>query len=566
MKKLIAISLLLVISSMNSILQGHDEINRFWTFDDVANAISGAIESPTDTAKKLIRDSLPVALPQDRIVVETSTDLSDKEKKFLEKRSKKASNVLKEKFNINQPLKIAFCCSGGGNRAMIGTLGLLTAAAKSHLLDATLYISGLSGSTWTIAPFCYLASTSLQDKDYETILKTMKKGLYEMLDDYSMFQFHGVSTPPLLSFESADDFLLEVSKRFAYNQPLTLVNFFGYIVGDYALKPMGNDRISEKWTTIAKQMEEGNNPLPLCSAIFESDKWLGHSNYEWFEMSPLQAGSSSLGYIPVEFLGSGFNKGILDTHAVCHEYPISFFLGMYGSAFAATIQDISNLQKSLRRSVTLFKDIALEDLRQIQTKKSFLFQNNFIQSTIKEFITDAITSRNTLTYAHFPNYSKNLQTSILKDSVELGLFDAGIDFDLPLPTLVDRKEREMDVVFLYGSHPGNTKTLEDIANYCRKKHVGFPSVSHLSQDQLQSHAITILNDPRLTIYDKNLATYIYIPTNDIDLYSTPYITFNFKYNNDEINYLSDKVENALLSNMNEIKQVMSLVAQKRYAQ
>lgn len=539
--------------------------NRFISFGNVMNAFSNALESPADMARGLIKDSFPVKQPHQNIVVQTSTDLCAAEKNFTQNRSCHTQQALTEHFGINKPLKLAFCCSGGGNRAMVGTLGLMTAAAKSKLLDATTYVAGLSGSTWLLAPFSFLATNSNHQKSFEDTLNLLRQSYYKMLDDYSMISFLGVNTPPLLSFESTDDFLVEVAKRFAYDQTFTLVNLFGYIVGDFAMEPMGNDRVSEKFSTMADKLEQGTIPMPLYSAIFESDTIFDKPVYEWFEVSPVEAGSASLGYIPVEYLGSGFEHGILDRNNLCHEYPISFFLGMFGSAFAATIQEISELQKALKRKETLFKDMNLESVPHFRSNRNFLIENNFVQGVVKDLIADTLNCRNPLTYARFPNYSKGLGASVIKDHSEIGLFDAGIDFDLPLPLLVDRPEREMDIVILYDSHPGNISILEQLATYCRKKHIKFPSL-HVSQSDLRNNVITILNDPRSFDYDKNMTTYIYLPTNDVNIYTAPYITFNFKYTNEEIDMLSDKIENALLSQMDTVQEVMRLVAEKRYAE
>lgn len=43
---------------------------------------------------------------------------------------------------------IAVLGSGGGERAAVAMLGSLEQMEKEHLLDAVLYIGGISGSTW----------------------------------------------------------------------------------------------------------------------------------------------------------------------------------------------------------------------------------------------------------------------------------------------------------------------------------------------------------------------------------------------------------------------------------
>lgn len=516
--------------------------------------------SPADVAKKLIKETYPVDMPHQPVHVQSSISLSNSEKNFLHHRMNKAQQVLQASFGIEQPLRLGFCCSGGGNRAMIGTLGLLSAAAKTKILDASLYLAGLSGSTWLISQLSYLAATSYKYRSLEEILHDIKNDYKKRLSDYSMININGMFGPPLLSFESTDDIFVDIAKRFAYNQEITLVNLFGSLVGDYALGLMGRDRLSEKWSCIADESEHGTIPLPLCSAIFERPGLsFFKPSYEWFEMSPLQCGGRELGYIPVEYLGSGFYNGSLDYNQMCHEYPIGYFLGMYGSAFAVTIQEIGHLQKQLRKCPTILKDDVIEQLQ----KKS-LFNNSLVQGFVHNIIEDVIMSRNSLTYSHFANFSQGMHNSVLKDQESLGLFDAGIAIDLPAPALLDRPERNLDLVIMYDSHNGNAHVFNQIEDYCKEKGLKFPDVSHLNDYILSSQDMTIINDPRDESYDKESATYIYIPTNNIDVKNPPYTTFNFKYTAHDIEELSSKIENVFMSSFDEIKEIMRLVAVKRH--
>lgn len=512
-------------------------------------------DSTVSLLKALIKEMHAPAVPTMPVMVQKDVRLSKEEKRFLQNRLSIVQNNLKKDFGIEQPLRIGFCCSGGGNRAMIGTLGLLTGAAKAHVLDSTLYLAGLSGSTWAISQFCYLAATTYRKQEFGTILSDMKKSYSKNLHDYSMLHVQGVYAPPLISFESSDDVCLEISKRFAYEQPMSLVNLFGALVGDYALGLCGNDRLSEKWSRLIPFMQKGLTPLPLCSATFEKSP----QKYGWFEMSPLQCGSKELGYIPVQYLGSLFKEGQLDIEGICPEYPLSFYLGMYGSAFAATVQDIAAIQKDLHRNITLLKEDEDSVLRQRN-----ILDNHIVKDIIQGTIKDIITSRNPLTYARFPNYSKDIHESVLNDQETLGLFDAGIAFDLPLPLLIDRPERNLDVIFLYGSFPGSKHALQALEKYCYQQNIPFPDLSIVANEELQEQDMTILNDPADFDYNVESPTYIYFPTNNINIYAIPYITLNFRYTVKEINTLSEKMENVFLDNIDSIKKTLQLVAQKRY--
>lgn len=556
MKRILMLSLLGLAGHIAADLQQVDK-NRFFDFDYIASLFFENVISPTDIAKKLIKDVYSVQPPHHPVHVHTDTNLSSEERNFLRNRTHKVRRVLEKHFGIDEPLRIGICCSGGGNRAMVGSLGFLLGAAKTNILDATTYLSGLSGSTWLIAPFSYLAATTYKYEQFEDILRAIKDDFIKRLNDFSMININGIHTPPLLSFDSTDDVLVETAKRFAYEQPVTLVNLFGSLVGDYALGLMGCDRLTTFWTDIASEIQLGDTPLPLCSAIFDTS-FCSHNDYEWFEMSPLQAGSSMLGYIPVQYLGSQFSFGTLDDSNICPEYPLSFYLGMYGSGFAITVHDIGTIQKSLGEPTTILKDAQLRNIQ----RGHYLLENNIVLELAKSIVHSVISSRNPLTFAHFPNYSQGLFSSLLRDQPNLGLFDAGIDMDLPVPAFVDREERSVDVILLYDAHQGNTTTLHKISDYCHRKGVAFPDVSQV-EDSVRHNVMTVLNDPRSWGYNPRMTTYIYIPTNDFDTTLPPYATLNFRYEEQDVNVLSNNIENIVISQADEIKEVMKLVATRK---
>ncbi|KAG7252467.1 hypothetical protein CRUP_038306 [Coryphaenoides rupestris] len=62
-------------------------------------------------------------------------------------RNAAVEDELREEYPNNVP-NIAILGSGGGQRAMVGMLGSLYQMGKEGLLDAALYVSGVSGSTW----------------------------------------------------------------------------------------------------------------------------------------------------------------------------------------------------------------------------------------------------------------------------------------------------------------------------------------------------------------------------------------------------------------------------------
>ena len=52
--------------------------------------------------------------------------------------------------SLSETPTVAVMGSGGGIRAMVGYIGCLKALEDMGVLDASCYLSGLSGSTWLI--------------------------------------------------------------------------------------------------------------------------------------------------------------------------------------------------------------------------------------------------------------------------------------------------------------------------------------------------------------------------------------------------------------------------------
>ncbi|MFA5999043.1 MAG: hypothetical protein WC747_03440 [Candidatus Babeliales bacterium] len=543
--------------TQSSLSTGEVRKNEPKRFFGRSNIFSAIISSPEILLKKLIKYQYPTLKPSAPVAVQITGDLCSQEKLFLQNRLKNVQVVLKDEFEIDKPLKVAFCCSGGGNRAMIGTLGFLTGAVKSKVFDATLYVAGLSGATWTIAPLCYLAATGHYENTLD-ILIDMKLHLFQSLSEEIPFGINGIYPPPLLPLSLSDNFFIEVAKRVAYDQPISLINVYGPLVANYSLELAGDNRLDATWSSVAPSMQSGRMPLPLCASIYETTV----RNYEWFEMSPFQAGSIDLGYVPVEYLGSEFSKGQLNLDSVKLEYPISFYLGMYGSAFAATVQDLNEEQLKLRGTKSLADNLFQIDLQVDvqpfgQMHKNALLSNSLVQNYIKDLIQKIIAERNPITYAKFPNYRQDGDT--------LGLFDAGIDFNLPVPTLINRPERALDIIIMYDSNPGDLQTIREIAAYGKRKGLLMPEkMSEVTLKQLSAETMTVFNDPRTDSYNKNVATYLYFPTKDIDVTTAPYVTFNFRYLPEYTEFLASKMEQAFLSQVVHIKEIMQLVAHKKY--
>ena len=122
----------------------------------------------------------------------------------------------------------------------------------------------------------------------------------------------------------------------------------------------------------------------------------------------------------------------------------------------------------------------------------------------------------------------------------------------------------MDIIFLYCSFPGQKKSLQALEKYCYEQGTFFPDLSMIDDESLQSQEMVVFNHPNDFDYNKAFPTYIYFATNDIDIQSAPYMTLNFRYTQTDIETLTDKTEQIFLHNIDEIKNILQLVADKKY--
>lgn len=513
--------------------------------------------------KKAIRMKYPVTAPAGTVVVRTSRELCPEEKEYLKHRMPKVQQVLKDSFNISQPLRIAFCCSGGGNRAMVGTLGIFMAASRHNFLQASVYCAGLSGSTWTIAPWSYLYLKGLiNQKSYEQSFGDIQDSFFTVLNDPTMIDpsKKGLFLPPMLGNDVKSVFSNQMALRFGYNQHLSAVDVWAALIGNYALKPAGKDRLQVAWSELYELAQQGNIPLPLCSAAFDARLDISSGDrkqevgalYDWLETGPFEAGSTVLGYIPMKYFGSEFSNGTLVPEMVQNEYPLSFWLGIYGSAFSLTLNDA--IEKGLPSpSIDVFgQEVKIPVDVWV---KQIIDENVGVESRSK---------RVNKIHAQFPNFSVGLKDSLLKNQEQIGLFDGGIAFNIPLPLVLDRAERGVDIVIMYDSNPADIQTLKNADIYFKRKNISMPTMGNRSKADLLSRAMTVFNDPRDTkSYNSKQPTLIYFPTN-LDVSKPPFTTANFRYTQEDVTKLVSTMDDAFESQVPDMTEILQKVALARY--
>ncbi|KAM4825518.1 cytosolic phospholipase A2 gamma [Thomomys bottae] len=231
----------------------------------------------------------------------------EKEKACVETRSHRVLAALKcNGIQATQAPAVALLGSGGGMRAHIAFLGVLSELEELGLLDAIMYLAGVSGSTWAMSSF-YSSHGDIAQVEMD-LKQRFEQQEWNLSD----------------SLQKAIE-----SSRFT-NYSLT--DFWAYLVVSRQSREFQDSCLS----SLQEDVEAGKLPYPIFAAIDNDlqDEWVKEkTKYSWFEFTPHHAGYPALGaYIPITQFGSKFQNGKLSTPEC--ERDLSFLRGLWGSAVA----------------------------------------------------------------------------------------------------------------------------------------------------------------------------------------------------------------------------------------
>lgn len=345
---------------------------------------------------------------------------------------------LEMKLDRNSVPHISFCFSGGGFRAMILTLGFLQAAQELGLFDATMFMAGLSGSTWAMAP--WIASNEPMDVYIEGLSKKIEQGL-----DH-------INNPTEITL-----LMQQLIIKTLHNQPISAMDVYGAILANTLLEDSQKSRMKETITQSHQDVLMGFLPLPIYTTIRTNN-----TPYEWMECTPFEIGSSHLqAYIPTWAYGRKFKDGASLDYAP--EQSMGYFLGVFGSAFEVNFSDIIYHTH--------------EQLLAIKAKLPRSLQG--IASDIVQIIKNSPLNELRLFPSMLRNFTYNIPWSPLRDDKNLCLVDAGIDFNLPLPPLL-RPERNVDIIIIYDAS-GTIKECKELKRaeaYAHTHNLKFPKIDY----------------------------------------------------------------------------------------
>lgn len=367
--------------------------------------------------------------------------------------------MLNRPLNDNQVPKITLVGSGGGYRAMFCTTGSLCAAKKMGLLDATTYLTALSGSTWCVAPWI---STGKPLDEFKTYLQNCAAKSFGNL-----------------SLEEKILMVKALAKKNAYKQPLTLVDPYGGLLANRLLEALGDKRQKTKLSEQAQKIANGSYPYPIYVAIDGRESII--TGQTWYEFTPHTIGDRTNNmHIPTETYGKKFKQGIVIKDAP--EKSLAYLMGTWGSAFGANVHEI-----------------ILE-----------IIKDNEILKTIFEILPDWLESDRLLPfYAKVANYMRDMddiQDTTLTPEKHMLFVDAGLEINLPYPPISGIcPERKADIIILLDASAGTMGAeLIKVNEYAKKHSLPFPTIDF---DNIDKKTISIFKDEK----DTSKPIVIYMP-------------------------------------------------------
>ncbi|XP_075399118.1 cytosolic phospholipase A2 beta-like [Tenrec ecaudatus] len=243
------------------------------------------------------RDTLicRLALLPGELAVHLGFELCAEEQAFLSRKKQVVAKV---------PV-VAIMATGGGVRAMTSLYGQLTGLRELGLLDCVFYITGASGSTWTLENLYKDPEWSQKDLGGATVLLKTQVTKNKL----------GVLAPSQLQW-----YYQELEERARLGHPACFTNLWDLI--NEAMRHDGPDvhKLSEQ----RQALRHGQKPLPMYYAL--NTKGHGLSTFEF--------GGA---FIPSELFGSEFFMGRLMKRMP--ESRICFLEGIWTNLYAASLQD-----------------------------------------------------------------------------------------------------------------------------------------------------------------------------------------------------------------------------------
>ena len=224
--------------------------------------------------------------------------LPEREQMILKSRAAKVRSALRDFLgeSVEEQLvpSIGLACGGGGVRALLETVGWLSGAQASGLYDCLTYMSGLSGSTWALNTYLASARSMGEYKEH------LKKRLAVSVTDHVT----------ALTSDDLRDFIKALGCIYYNRQKTSVVTIYGILLAQILLKGLVPNPYEMPLSALIPHLH--NHPFPLSTAVLGGEVALaGFKHHPSYEFSPVSAGSFELrSHVPLWAFGRVFQGGV----------------------------------------------------------------------------------------------------------------------------------------------------------------------------------------------------------------------------------------------------------------
>ncbi|KFQ34005.1 Cytosolic phospholipase A2 epsilon, partial [Mesitornis unicolor] len=414
-------------------------------------------------------------------------DLCADEQYFLQNRRKVVAAALKDVLHLEEDLQehevpiVAVTTAGCGIRALTAMYGSILGLQKLRVLDCVSYISGSSGTTWTMTKLYEDADWSRKDLG-EVIIEARKQAAKCKMGAFCM--------------RSLKNYYRELSQRTQAGHKTSFIDLWGLMIESMLNDGKCHHRLSDQ----RRAVNRGQNPLPIYLALNVKDKVATKDFREWVEFTPYEVGFLKYGaFIRAEDFGSEFFMGRLMKKLP--ESRICFMQGMWSSIFSKNLLDAwhaADNSEDFWHRWTQDKVTEIEEQPDLPEKPYEMATRMFtptsgLSTALRDILTDrpAVSKYHNflrgfqmhneyIQQEHFTKWKDtSLDTSpndLRGNSEHLELVDSAFFFETSCPPLM-RPERKVDII-IHLNYTGGSQTLplEQTCRYFSEQGIPFPSI------------------------------------------------------------------------------------------
>ncbi|RMC00530.1 hypothetical protein DUI87_23144 [Hirundo rustica rustica] len=469
----------------------------------------------------------------DHLDVRLGFDLCIQEQDFLCKRKNYVIPALKKVLQLEQDLLdhetpvVAVMTTGGGMRSLTALYGSLRGLKKLNVLDCATYLTGLSGTTWTM-------SNLYRDADWSQ--KDLDKQISEARKHMTKCKINSFSLEYLKYYKK------QLCQRKREGRKTSFIDLWGLVLESFLHDGKDNHRLSDQQQAI----DRGQNPLPIYTAVNVKNNYSTLDFKEWVEFTPYEVGLQKYGvFVRTEDFGSEFFMGRL-----MKKVPESriCFLEEEDPPLPVKPQELRTrlftppgpLGSALRAALTDRACIAQEH----NFLKGFQMHSDYLENAHFRRWKDTVLDT-------FPN-------QLTPSDEFLSLVDTGFFINTSIMPLL-KPERKVDVILHLNYSAGSQiQALDQTCKYCSEQGIVFPRVDLSEEDRK--------NLKECYLFDGQKRSESEMEDGKVDLYGccSPYSTYSLQYTEKAYDRLVQLGEYNILNNEDLIIQALrTAVARKR---